>query len=111
MDAQEKLELIVDRLLVKTQDNHCKWVKNQDGKYGVKLAYGFLSLYNQGGTIVLDICRDDIVISSKKKDISDGNSNLVRLFKEVNEYYTNYVNEHLIKILTEIQKLGEPLPF
>lgn len=27
MDAQEKIELIVDRLLVKTQDNHCKWIK------------------------------------------------------------------------------------
>ena len=111
MDAQEKLELIVDRLLVKTQDKHCNWTKNQDGKYGFKLAYGILSLYNQGGTIVLDICKDDIVMSSKKKDIADSNSNLVRLFKEVNEYYTNYVNEYLTKIITEIQKLGEPLPF
>jgi hypothetical protein len=107
MTTEQKLELIVDRLLVKTQDGHCKWKKDKENKFSLKTGVGIISLYG-GNTIILAAIGNanlDVVIASKCKDKIETESNLVRLFDAVITYYNNYVNEEIGKILTELEKL------
>lgn len=119
MNTQEKLEYIVDRLLVKTQDNFCEWKYGTDKKYSLCLHSGYIYLYwNQiiGGsdTIILDVVNHhnkDVILSSLKVKKEDENTNLVRLYNSVTKYYQNYVDTYVEKLLKDIQELEKnPLP-
>ena len=115
MTTEQKIDLIIDRLLVKTQNGLCEWKKNENMKFSLRTSVGIIHLYwhqSIGGkdTIIFDIASNadlNVIIASKVKDKIETESNLVRLFNAVTEYHQNYVNEHVTKILTEIEKLGE----
>lgn len=109
MNTEEKLQQLVDRLLVKTQDNLCVWRKIENNKYtlqtptaNIKISYNaFDSIFT---IITLEIVKNDIILSTTSKNYKDQNSNLVRLYDAVYEYHQNYVSTFLDDILIEIQK-------
>jgi len=108
----EKLLQLVDRLLVKTQDNLCDWKKVTNEKYNLRLAAAnlYIELHQVvGGTdyITLDIVRDDVTIATLKGNRKDNENNLVRLFNTALEYHQDYVDKHITKLMEEIQKLGD----
>ena len=115
MEKQEKLNLIVDVLLVKTLSNLCNWKKKPDGNFILTLSVGKISLYTlENDTIVMDVYGNqnpDLVTAFLCVEVSDTNSSLVRLFKAVNKFYENYVNEHIEKILSELEKMSNDKPF
>ena len=114
MNTEQKLEYIVDRLLVKTQDNSCEWKCGADKKFTLRTNSGILYLYWNhiiGGTdtIVLDIVSyndKEAILASLSKDKSEENTNLVRLFNAVTVYHQNYVDSYIDKLMTDLQKLG-----
>jgi len=112
MNTDQKLQQIVDKLLVKTQDNLCVWKKNKDNKFIYITPIATIELYYEviiGGTskIKLEINRDNTTLIEIFQDVNDINfdyHNLVRLFNEVEQYHQNYVNTFLDKMIVEIQK-------
>jgi len=113
MTTEEKLQQIVDKLLVKTQDNRCNWKKESGNKFILRMpVYADIVMYigpniNSSYHIILDIVRDDTVIASLYKDQKETESTLVRLFRCVISYNENYVNDQLSKLMDELQKLGD----
>lgn len=118
-ETQEKLDLIADKLLTKTQDSHCNWKLDTDKKFKLSLSSGAIFLYSQdiiGGSssIVMDIINNSnpqLVIATLKKDINSVDSNLVRLYHAASQYYRNYVNTCVEKLMNDIQTLGKDAPF
>jgi hypothetical protein len=104
--TMEKLEQIVDKLLVKTQDNLCEWKKITPYKFQLKTLVADIIIGAKGGeTIYLDVMRNDIEIASISSDKKE--NSLVRLFGYVKSYQEKQTNEYLDKIMSELQKLGE----
>lgn len=118
-ETQEKLDLIADKLLVRTQDNLCNWRFDTDKKYKLYLNTGVIYLHSQdiiGGatSIVMDIVNNSnpqLVIATLKKDINSVDSNLVRLYHAASSYHRNYVNTCVEKLMNDIQTLGKDAPF
>ena len=103
-DKNQKLSNIVDRLLIKTQDDIYTWRKTKDEKYVLHFPIGTIQIYHEivlGGThkIKLEITRDNITLIEISNDKKNTSSNLVRLFNAVEDYYENYLNEFLDDIL------------
>jgi hypothetical protein len=111
MTTEEKLQLIVDKLLVKTQDNLCDW-KKDGNKYRLRMpAYADITIYldgiNDSWNINLDVIRGDLVLASVRKDTDETEAALVRLFEYVKSYHENYINEQLEKLMGEVDKLNK----
>ena len=109
MNTDQKLLQLVDKLLVKTQDNLCTWRKNAERKYILSTPTATIEIYYDliiGGTtnITMEINRDKTTLISIRQNVEDTNSTLVRLFYTVTQYYQNYVDQFLDDILIEIQK-------
>ena len=119
MTTEEKLQLIVDRLLVKTQDGLCEWKKNTDNKYCLRTSAATIYLYNDviiGGedSIKLDVNGNhnlELTISSVSINSYQTNSTLVRLYNAVKIFHQTYVDEQLGKLMTELDKLSNEKPF
>jgi hypothetical protein len=115
MQKQQKLELIVDVLLVKTLGDLCNWKKKPDGNFILTLSMGKITIYKQeNDVIVLDVYshqNPDVIVAFLCVEERELNSSLVRLFKAVTRYFENYVNEHIEKILSELEKMSNDKPF
>lgn len=106
MTTEEKLQLILDKLLVKTQDNLCLWKKITDFKFELKsLVANIIIRCNGGDQIIIEIMRNDIEIATLKSEEKE--SSLVRLFGYVKSYQEKQVNEQLEKLMAELNKLGD----
>ena len=113
MTTEEKLQQIVDKLLVKTQDNLCEWKKQSTNKYVLRMpVFADIVIYldtpiNRSYHICLDVVRNDMVLASVHIDEKETESTLVRLFKCAKSYNENYINDQLSKLMDELQKLGD----
>lgn len=112
MTTEQKLERLVDILLVKTQDNLCEWKKTIDNKFTLRIpAFADIVMdtgYIDGNSydIFLNVVRGDMIIASISKNQKLTEATLVRLYEYVKTYHENYVNDQLSKLMEEIQKLG-----
>ena len=116
MTTDEKLVLIVDKLLVKTQDGLCNWKKYGGGKFRLGTIIADIQIYtdypcNHTYNIVMTIWCDNMVIASISADHKEREDTLVRLFEHVKAYHEKYVNERMDDVMKEINKLGEDKPF
>lgn len=120
MTTEQKLEQIVDRLLIMTQDGQCEWKPTNDyNKFSLKTNAGCLYIYTSlivdtGIFIVLDVtnnANENIVLAFLKENKSNTNSNLVRLFDTVIKYRQDYVNSFVDKLILELQKKLGDQPF
>jgi hypothetical protein len=114
MTTEEKLKEIVDKLLVKTQDDLCKWKKVTDFRFKLTVpGFADIIIVNMGNdNIVMEIFRGDIEIATLRADKKDEGNSLVRLYGYVKMYQEKYVKEQIEKLMAEIENIGKTdLPF
>jgi hypothetical protein len=109
MNTDQKLLQLVDRLLIKTQDELCGWRRNADNKYILTTPTANIEIYHQiiiGGkdSIKFEINRDHITLIGIFQHKDEENSNLIRLYNAVTQYYQNYVDTFIDDLLIDIQK-------
>lgn len=107
MTTEEKLQIIVDKLLVKTQDNLCDWKKITAYKFSFRIpGHADIVITNNGnGNVIICIMRNDIEIASLNTEQKE--NSLSRLYRHIKTYHENYVNDQLGKLMDELQKLGD----
>ena len=116
MTTKDKLLLIVDKLLVKTQDNLCEWKKQSGSKYVLRMpVFADIVIYldipiNGSYHICLDVVRNDMVLASVHESEKETQSTLVRLFGYVQLYHENYLHKQLTELMGELNKLGGDKP-
>lgn len=111
-EQTKKLELIVDRLLVKTQDGLCVWKKDANNRYALTMGIAHLFLTYHvvvagKDYITLEVSREGVIIADITLNPKTLDGNLTRLYNAVVDYHNNYVNTHLEKLMAELQKLGD----
>lgn len=107
MTTEQRLELLVDKLLVKTQEDLCEWKKITNHKFLLKIPpVAEIQIANNGSNnIVMSIIRGDIEIASLSTEKTE--NSLRRLYDHVRTYQENLVNTHIGKLMEELNKLGE----
>lgn len=111
-----KLDEIIDKLLVKTQDGYCQWERTNKGEFILQLFSAKIYLYyfrirEGANSVVLNVVSNnnpEIVLANINKDDNDINSNLYRLFDAAKKYHEVYVNTCIDKLRDDIMKLGVP---
>jgi len=112
--TEEKLDQLIDRLLIKTQDELCPWAIDNDAyneSYTLKLNIAKLRVRHYMDFITFYVIKDDQTIAVIYRNKIDTKSNLVRLFDLIIEYRTKYISEYLDRMISEIETFGDPLPF
>lgn len=117
MDTNEKIEQIIESLVVKTRNNLCKWHYISNNKFKLTLSGGIIYLsavdFSDGNLyVVLDIfnhSNTNVAITTIKKQ-KDSISNLAILYTQVYNYYKEYINDYIHTLIKEIDNLREDPP-
>lgn len=108
MKTEEKLEQIVDRLIIKTQDNLCEWkLLPNSKKFRLCLNFGEIHVYQIiPNEIGIDFIANNIVITNLIKS-TEIDSNVLKLYNTIYSYHQNYIDMYIDKFIQEVQKLGD----
>lgn len=114
MTTEQKLDEIIDKLLVKTQEGHCQWKRTNTGEFVLQLFSAKIYLYyfhvkERTNSVVLYVTSNnnpEVVLANVSKEDNDINSNLYRLFNAVRKYYEDYIDMSIDKLRDDIMKLG-----
>ena len=112
MDTNEKIEKIIEKLIVKTRENLCAWKYQSNNKFKLVLGGGTIYLsateYSDGILyVVLDIFNHSNIntpVASIKKQ-KDGVTDLAILYTLVCQYHKEYVDDYIQRLIKEIDSL------
>lgn len=116
MTTEQKLDEIIDKLLVKTQDGHCQWKRINFHEFVLKtfsskITLSYLHRMETQNIIVLNVYDNnntEFPAATITQIDNDIHGNLNRLFDAVKKYYENYANICVDKLKNDIMKLGIP---